>query len=284
MPPVKSALLTLLLATAALVPGGRADDETMAQHTLRGILDRQKALMAETAQGDEKLDKETLRLQLQQLVHEYELLIKANPDYADAYADYGYLLWKLDLPHEAMQQLLKADRLDPNIPMVKNELGNALAEDGKTIEALNYFKAAADLNPKEPLYHYQIGTLLYAAREDFIGRGGYTRAQWDEEMHGEFRKAAELAPDQIAFTYRYAESFADLTAPPWDEAYAYWGSLLPKASGAVGRDTILLQQANIRLKQGRVDDAKSLVDQVKAPELEKQKQKLVAQFPETQKK
>jgi hypothetical protein len=44
-------------------------------------------------------------------------------------------------------------------------------------------------------------------------------------MHEAFRKAAELAPDRLEFTYRYAESFYDLTTPDWDGALKAWNTL-----------------------------------------------------------
>ena len=109
--------------------------------------------------------------------------------------------------------LLKANQLDPNLPIVKNQLGNYLAEEGEPIEAANYFISAIRLAPNEPLYHYQLGTLLTEARDDFLKSGQWTRAQLDQTMQEAFRHAAELAPDNIAFAYRYAYSFYDLAEP-----------------------------------------------------------------------
>ena len=50
-------------------------------------------------------------------------------------------------------------------------------------------------------------------------------------MHEAFRTAAELAPDRIEFTYRYAESFYDLEKPDWDGAFKAWGG--PRGPGQV---------------------------------------------------
>jgi tetratricopeptide (TPR) repeat protein len=263
----------------------RADDqESKPERALRQIVERQKVLLADAAQAADKFDEESLRSQLQGLCHEYELVLQENPNFAEAYASYGLLLRKIDMRRESMAMLLKANQLDPDIPLVKNQLGNFLAEDGKPLEAVNYFLSAIKLEPKEPLYHYELGSLLYEARDDFLQKGVYTRETLDAAMHEAFRHAAELAPDRIEFTYRYAESFADLASPDWEGALAYWSQLEAKTEVPLEQQTIRLQRANIRIKQGRLDDARSLLASVTELKLQAQKQKLVAQLPENAKK
>jgi len=256
----------------------------MPERELRQIVGRQKIILDQAAKDGEKADDESLRVELQEICHDYELLLHDSPNFAAAYASYGYLLSKIDMRKEAAAMLLKANALDPNIPLVKNELGNYLAEDGKPIEAVNYFIAAIKLEPNEPLYHYQLGTLLYEARDDFLKKGVYTRPQIDEAMHNAFKKAAELAPDRIEFTYRYAESFADVEKPDWDGALKVWASLEDKAQTPMERGTMRLQAANVLIKQGKFDHARLLLAMVTEPGLEAQKQKLVAQLPESAKK
>jgi tetratricopeptide (TPR) repeat protein len=264
----------------------RADDaETMTEHSLRDILARQKVLLEDAARaGDNRLDQDSVKTQLNSLSEEYKSLIAQSPDFAPAYADYGYFLGKLHLEDEAMKILLKADQLDPTIPMVKNQLGNTLAESGKPLDALSYFQAAARLNPGEPLYPYQIGTLLYEARDTFLGPGRMSRQQWDQQMQSAFRTAAELAPDRIEFTYRYAESYFDVTAPDWNEAYGKWAALEAKATSPADRQILELQEARVRIYQGRIADAREILAKVTDPDLAQQKQKLVAQLPENAKK
>ena len=58
------------------------------------------------------------------------------------------MLWKISMRKQAVAILLKANQLDPDIPLVKNELGNYLAEEGKPLEALNYYLSAVKLEPE----------------------------------------------------------------------------------------------------------------------------------------
>jgi tetratricopeptide (TPR) repeat protein len=281
-----AALLGSIAALLLIVPRPalRAESETMPERELKQIVERQRIILEQAAKDGDKADDESLRVQLQEVCHDYEILLHDSPNFAAAYAAYGYLLSKMDMPKEAAAILLKANALDPNIPLVKNQLGNYLAEDGKPIEAVNYFIAAIKLAPDEPLYHYQLGTLLYAARDDFLKKGVYTRPQIDEAMHNAFKKAAELAPDRIEFTYRYAESFYDLEKPDWDEALKAWASLEEKAQTPLERETMRLHAANVLIKQGKFDHARLMLSMVTESGLEAQKQKLVAQLPENAKK
>jgi tetratricopeptide (TPR) repeat protein len=266
--------------------GGESRDEgeSLPDRSLRQIVEKQRTILDDAAKQGQGLDDESLRVQLQEVCHEYELLLHDSPNFAAAYASYGYLLGKVDMRRESVAMLLKANQLDPNIPLVKNQIGNYLAEEGKPLEAINYFLSAIKLEPDEPLYHYQLGTLLYEARDDFLKAGAYTRPELDNAMHQAFKRAAELAPNRIEFTYRYAESFGDLEKPDWAGALKAWATLEESAPTRVERQTMRLQAANVLIKLGRFDQARVLIASVTEPDLERQKEKLIAQFPENEKK
>ncbi len=252
----------------------------MAERKLRQITERQKEIFDAAAKQGEKLDEESFRAQVQSIVHEYELLLRENPKFAVGYAAYGYLLGKVDMRKESASMLLKANQLDPDIPLVKNQLGNYMAEEGKPLQAAPYFIAAIKLAPSEPLYHYQLGSLLAEAREDFLKSGEWTRESLEKAMFEAFQKAAALAPDRFEFQYRYAESFYDLEKPDWDAALKLWSALEEKAQTPIERQTMRLHAANILLKQGKRAHAETLLATVDEPNLQAQKQKLVAALAE----
>jgi tetratricopeptide (TPR) repeat protein len=253
--------------------------ETMADRTLRLLLERQRALFVEAGKQGDKLDGDSFQAQVQALAHNYEMFLRNNPASAEGHAAYGYLLGKVDMRKESLAMLMKANRLDPRIPLVKNQIGNLLAEAGKPLEAVSYFLAAIELAPKEPLYHYQLGLLLTEARDDFLKAGEWTRASLDRNMQEAFHQATLLAPDRLEFAYRYAESFYDLEHPDWDAALKEWSGLEERAATPIERETMRLHAANILLKQGKIDHARLVLTLVSEPALETQKQKLVAQLP-----
>jgi tetratricopeptide (TPR) repeat protein len=243
---------------------------------LKELVARQDALLA--ALGQENADKDNTKREIQNLIFDYDTFLRVYPAFAPGYVTYGLLLSKVGMRRESSAILLKANQLDPEIPLVKNQLGNYLAEEGEPLEAVNYFLAAIRLAPDEPLYHYQLGTLLTEARDDFLKSGQWTRAQLDQAMHAAFKRAAELAPDNFAFTYRYAESFYDLVEPDWDQALKVWGALEDRAAPGIEKETIRLHAANILIKQQKFDHARLLLATVTAEPLKEQKQKLLDQL------
>lgn len=276
---MKFLLLLLSLTLAAAAPLRAAADESLADRTLRQLVEQQKALLAEEARKSPDFDAANFETQMQLVLQGYELLLRDNPKYAPGYAAYGYLLGKVGQRKASIAILLKANQLDPEVPLVKNQIGNFLAEEGRAREALPYYLAAIQLEPKEPLYHYQLGTLLYVAHDEFLKSGEWTADGLVHTMHEAFRQAAELAPDRLEFTYRYAESFYDLTTPDWDGALKAWNALEAKATTEIERQTMRLHEINVLLKQGKGDHARVLLDSVTEPALQAQKEKLVAQLP-----
>ncbi len=275
----------LLLAVCAslLAEVARADapgaTETMPEHRLKEIAEHQRVLFADAVAQGKNMENAAFKTGVEQVTHEYESLLRDSPDFAAGYAAYGYMLWKVGLRKQAFAMFMKANDLDPDIPLVKNELGNYLAEEGKPLEAISYFESAIRLEPREPLYQYQLGTLLYEARDDFLRSGEWTRASVDHAMQEAFRAAAELAPDRMEFTYRYAESFYDMKDPDWNAALRAWERLEAHAESENWRQTMRLHEANVLIKMENTAQARRVLATVTLADLDAQKQKLVAQLP-----
>jgi hypothetical protein len=67
----------------------------MAEQRLKEIAEHQKAVFADAANERDTPDDPGLKARVEQLVHEYESLLRDNPDFAAGYASYGYMLWKV---------------------------------------------------------------------------------------------------------------------------------------------------------------------------------------------
>ena len=257
--------------------GGEPGRTELAERRLQALVTRGAALL--TQLGQEGADEIDLKRDLQAVIFDFEDFLRAFPKDAMGHAAFGRLLGKVGMRRESVSLLLKANQLDSDIPFVKNQLGNYLAEEGKPLEAVNYFLAAIRLAPREALYHYQLGTLLHEARDDFLKSGDWERPALDQATHDAFRRAAELAPDNFAFAYRYAESFYDLDPAHWDEALKVWGELEDRCAPGLEKETIRLHAANLLIKQGRIDHARLLLSTVVDEKLAAQKQKLLDQLP-----
>ena len=266
---ILAATLVLLLAVAP------AAAETLAERNLKEIVSRQKDIFARAEAEKDHPDQAWLRGEVQGVINSYDVLIQKSPDFAAAYVAYGLLLGRVGMTREAAVMLLKANKLDPAIPLVKNEMARLLAEDGKVADALPWLTAAIELEPKEPVYHYHLGKLLTEGRDDLIATGQFTRAQLDKNMLEAFRRAAELAPDVYAYSYRAAEAYYDLETPQWDEALKRWSALEEHAKPGIEQQTIRLHAANVLIKLGRRDHARALLITVTEEVLQKQKQTLL---------
>lgn len=272
--------ITFLLTLVTSVVSAQPVATTRADERLEDLLRVQRELLTRAAAAQVQEDVETLRPRLQELVFDWEDYLRTYQEKPEGYIAYSMLLGNplVDERKRAKALLLKANQLDPNQPVVKNQLGKYLAEEGLPLEALPYFIAAADLAPEEPLYHYQIGQLLGGARDAFLESGEWTVVAIDKAMQDALAEAVRLDPESLPYAYRYAESFYDLEDPPWDEAMAAWQALEARSESPVERQMMRLHQANVLLFQGELDAAESMLLGPLDEVLEGQRARLIARL------
>lgn len=261
------------LLAVCVVPSFAA--ETLAEKSLKEIVERQKQLFERAEKEGDQLDEARFAGEAKGIASSYDVFIQKNPDFTPGYVAYGVFLGKIDMTKAAVAMLLKANKLDPNIPLVKNQLAKHLAEDGKPLEALPYLTSAIDLAPNEPLYHFHLGQLLLAARDDFLHEGTWTRASLDKAMLEAFQRAADLAPADLSLAYQHAKAYYEIDPPRWDEALAVWEKLGSRATTESMRQLIKLQRANVLVKLDRRDEARTLLDQVTDLKLTEEKQRVI---------
>ena len=265
-----------------LVGGGAAvawaQGESDAQRELRTMVELQRALLARAVAADSTAARDDVRPRLQYLVFRYEEFLRKNPREVAGYVSYAMLLGSevLGERRRAAALLLRANEIDRNQPIIKNQLGNYLAEDGKPLEALNYYLAAVRLAPEEALYHYQTGLLLTLAEEEFVASGEWKRETVTKAAREALGRAQELAPDNFEYGYRHAQSFCTAEPKDWEDALTAWRNLETRAGTVLGRQTARLHQANVLLETGNRTAARILLDGVNLPELQEQRAELAA--------
>jgi tetratricopeptide (TPR) repeat protein len=263
------------MATALAVFATTARAETMAEKSLVEIVERQHNIFARAEKEGDHLDQAWLRGELESVLKSYDVLIQKNPDYALAYGGYGMLLGKVGMTREAVIMLLKANKLDPTMSEVKNQIAVHLAEDGKPVDALPWVTAAIDLEPKKPLYHFHLGELLAAGRSDFLRTGQFDEAKLDQAMLDAFQKAVELSPGDFPIAYRRAKAYYELATPRWGEALTIWEKLEQGVANDTQRQLVRMQRVNVLIKLGRTAEARPLLDTVTNIDLAAEKQTLL---------
>lgn len=267
--------LVTIWALALVLSAAVAPAETLAEKSLLEIAERQHDIFVRAEKQGDQLDRAWLRAELQSVINSYDVLIQKSPDYALAYGGYGMLLGKVGMSKEALIMLLKANKLDPTMPEVKNQIAVHLAEDGKTVEALPWVTAAIQLDPKNPLYHFHLGELLATGHSDFLRTGQFDDAKLDQNMLDAFLHAAELSPGDFPIAYRHAKAYYELAIPRWNEALSVWEKLEQNAANDTQRQLVSLQRGNVLIKLGRFPEARQLLDTVTNIDLAGEKQTLL---------
>lgn len=194
------------------------------------------------------------------LSYRYDELIARAPNDINLLILYGKFLRRVGQNRQANLFFSHADHISPNLAVVKQQLGNYLAEEGNYPEALTYYLKAIELEPNEAVYHYGLGELLATFRDKFIADGAFTPEAIDAETITSFAKAVELAPDNKDFAFRYAEAYYDITNPKWEEALALWTNISERTDlTRYERDAARLHKARINCELGHNKAALELV-------------------------
>jgi tetratricopeptide (TPR) repeat protein len=262
-------------------PAGPAEDRqvvSMADQRLLDIYNRQQEIMTLYAENPDNYSQSTMEMRVGQVVSSYQAYLSDNPEDVEAYILFGKFLVSVGQWEMAIRQFLLADQINPALPVVKQQIGNYLAETGRYMAALPYLINAIDLAPEEGIYSYQLGWLLYEYRNQFIEDGFYDRATLEEEMLDALKNAAERSPETLEFHQTYAEAFYIVENPDWSAALEAWGRLLPRVEDPRERQTIQLHRAKILGLLGEQEKALSVVTSVSEPSLLQTKSQILKEL------
>ena len=280
-------LLLLAITLAAVSFGQEAAEsdtgetpssESMAAYLLKDLNEREQSAYKRYERALANEDVHSIETELQSIVDGYEALISAAPNYVAAFISYGMMLHRIGerIPSNAM--LIRADQIDPYHAIVKNQLGNYQAEEGNYPEAMGFYQMAIDLRPDEPLYHYQLGNLLFSYKNFFIDDKLFLPEGIDLEIQNRFRKAAMLAPAHLPYRIRYAQSFFDIAKPNWEAALEEWQQLVNFVESPEEKQMMQLYMAKTRFEMGHHTAAQKIIKGIDEPSLEHSKDILLKQI------
>lgn len=191
----------------------------------------------------------------------YQAFVNTYPKHLYGKILFGKFLQKIDEPELANQQFLNANDLNPNIAVVKQQLGNYLTEHGEYGLAVPYFLSAIDLEPNVAVYHYQLGELLFTYRAFFIRDKIYTAEVLDKQMLEAFGTATKLDPNNRTFAIRYAESLMDVDYPNYTQVLKHWDNLLQTSKNPLEQQLIFLRKAQVLIEMKEYKSAEALLKQ-----------------------
>lgn len=273
LPPPADPAATLLSAewggtgSGARKPTAMPAGQTVADQRLQRIYDAQLEFFAQL-EANPQMAESARDQRAQNLISQYQSLLLDNPEYVYGYIMYGKLLRQVGQRELANKAFVKANALDPDIAVVKQQIGNYLSEEGDYDLALPYFLAAIRLSPETAVYHYQLGQLLHTYRKMFLADGKLSAPVLDKQLQDAFANAARLDPATRIYALRAAESYFDVIEPDWSRALAEWEALEQTAVSEQERQMILLQKCRVLLAMDKTEAAQSALAAVTDPSLQ----------------
>jgi len=246
------------------------------------ISKREQKIYQQLAADPEFYSADDLERHVNDLIGSYSSYLMENPDDVSALVLYGKLLRRVGKNDEAFKAFLKADDLDPKIAVVKQQIGNHLAETGKGKAALTFYLKAIPLDPDAPAYHYALGEILYTFGDQFMEEAIFTRDALDREMLKAFQTAVRLQPDNFDSQMRLGEAYYDLASPNWKAALLHWEKLRKATAedNTLRAQIIDLHKTRVLGKLGRNTEAKALAETIVQPSLQQSKQQILAELVE----
>lgn len=281
-----AALLSLLCACASAPqknaspsvkprPNTAVFTQTLSQRKLLNIIEEQRRFLDWFARrGDiETFEALTRARKLQALWDDY---FAGNPDDVEALLLYGKFK-RATGSYEAAYKVFKhIDELDPNIAVVKQQLGTYEGEVGNYEFAYEHLKAAVELAPNQAVYHSQLGQLLVIYRVDFVRSGKFDQATIDAMFLNSFEKASALEPAREDYKWRYAQSFYDVGKADWQKSLRIWDELLKDAALGIEKETVNANRARVLIELYRDDEAAAILEEIKSPSLQDAKETMLA--------
>lgn len=178
----------------------------------------------------------------------YELAIKCNPRFADAYHSIGLLLKSSGRDAEAIASFKQAVDLDPGFFDAMNNLGVVLQDQQRTDEALHYLSQASKLAPDSAAIQFNYGNSLRAQGSLNEALAKFSRAI---QLNPGFAAAYNNCATVLEKMQRHEEACNYYTKaiqlqPDYSQAFSNRGSLMKK----MNKHEIALQDIRRALECG----------------------------------
>lgn len=267
-------LLTIPALCLAAVTTTEAQSK-LADKRLADIAMREERIYKKIAEDPDFYSADDLERRITDLIGAYGAYLVDHPEDVNALILYGKLLRRVERFDEAFNAFLKADEIQPDIAVVKQQIGTHLAEAGKAKAALPFYLRAVALEPQTAAYHFALGQLLHEFRASFIAEGIFTRDALEREMLKAFKKAATLKPGSFDLQMRLGEAYYDLGSPDWKAALLHWNKVRKTAENELQLEILDLHRARVMGQLGRTEEALTLAQNVQTPSLQKSKRQVL---------
>lgn len=201
----------------------------------------------------------------------YEDFLGRHPGNAKGFLAYGSFLNDIGDEPGAIQRWEKSRELDPKNPAAWNNLANSYGHIGPVEKSFPYYEEALKLNPLEPIYWHNFGTLTFLFRNDATNYFKTDEQGVFRKALGMYQEAIKLDPlnftllADVAQTYYGVKPEAATDADGrraaelrlMHTALGAWTNALAQAPGAEEREGVYLHMARWHLRTGQFEPAKT---------------------------
>jgi len=187
----------------------------------------------------------------------YEDFLQRHPDHTRARLAYGSFLMDIHDEDGAEAQWEKARQLDPKNPASWNNLANHYTHRGPVTKAFDYYARAIELNPREPLYYWNLANAVYLFRKDGIDFYSLTEQQIFDKSLELYRKAFKLDPTNFPLATDLAQCYYGIKPTRTEDALVAWTNALHVARDDIEREGIHVHLARFKLNAGRFAEARA---------------------------
>ena len=268
---------------AQVAPRAGSEVHSLYEQRLVRLVEDIEALN-QAAEAVKEADYPEIERQFHNVANAFNILIADNPDEIEGRLIYAKLLEQFGDRLGARDECGEVLRRDPTVAVAYQMLGTYFAEEeGDHARALSYYLNAIKYGPEEAVYHFGLGDLLYTFRPGMIEDGIFTPEVLDAKMVEAFRAAAELAPEDLSYQFRYGECFYDLPDPDWAVPLAFWESLTDRSDlTAIQREATLLHRARCLGELARYDEARAMAKEITAEGLTATRDALITAIDEAE--
>ena len=202
-----------------------------------------------------------------------------NPNDVEARIIYGKFLRSTGKASDAYAEFCAADRLDPSIAVVKQQMATFEAETGRVKESYAHICDAVRIEPDNAVYVWQAAKLMVSRRDVLEEHLKLSPEEYDKKFLSLYARAAELEPTVASFQTDYALSFFDaVKKPDWNAALRQWKRVEKLAALNLDRQIVLANMARVLIELNRDDEAEKLLESVTLDSIAGVKSALLAEI------
>lgn len=201
----------------------------------------------------------------------YVAFLVKHPDYAPGRNAYASFLAECGDEEEAIVQLERAAELDPRDPSIWNNLANHYGHIGPVLKAFPAYEKAIDLNPYEPIYRYNLATVVFLFRKDAMEYYRCDEQAVFNRALAMYREVRRLQPNSFRYAFDFAQTFYGVKPAPSDTpegrreaelkladaARTAWREALAIADNDEDREGVHLHLARWDIRAGHFESART---------------------------